>query len=310
MSRSGRGALRGAYRLIKFELLYGTLLYRYGVARHEALQKRAAKSQSHTYTRFCRSPGQLDALTGPVMATLLATPASEKFQIHVFASSNGSESYTLASVLRTRFPELDFEIAASDLHLDMIERAESASYTSEEVHYWGTSKNFVEQTFHEVDGTYIVKPEIRERVTFRRADILDANLGSQFERADLVFMQNVLCHLDPEPATQAFQNVVQLLKPKSALFLDGMNLDLRELLTKEAGLVPLDFKVREIHEFARTHIGQRWWNYYYGFEPYATWHRNRARRFSTIFFSPEVEEYPWKGSPESWQERAWQTRAT
>jgi chemotaxis protein methyltransferase CheR len=285
MIRKSRTAFRTAYRLVKFELLYGTLLYRYGMARHDDLLKRATKSQNHTYTRFCRSPGQLEALAGPVMRALLESRSSEKFRVHVFASSSGAESYTLASTLFSRFPELDFEITASDHDSDMLDHARSASYTSDEVHYWGTSNEFVDQTFDRVGDSYVVKPEIRARVSFQKADLLDSGRIREFGEADLVFMQNVLCHLDPEPAALAFRNVAQLLKPGSALFLDGMSLDQREALTAEAGLVPLDFKVREIHEFARSHVGERWWNYYYGFEPYASWHRNRIRRFSTIFFN-------------------------
>ena len=98
--------------------------------------------------------------------------------------------------------------------------------------------------------------------------------------------------MEPAPASQAFRNGVRLLKPKSALFIDGMSLDLREKLTSEEGLVPLDYACREIHEFARTHVGERWWNYYYGMEPYASWHRDRLRRFSTIF----LKEAPLMGS--------------
>jgi acyl carrier protein len=169
----------------------------------------------------------------------------------------------------------------------MVERGRSAIYSFDNVHYWATTSDFVDQTFDEVGETFVVKPHIRSHVSFRQANLLDPGIAREFEPADLVFMQNVLCHLDPEPATQAFFNVVQLLKPRAALFVDGMSLDLRESLTRAAGLAPLAYRCREIHEFARTHVGDRWWNYYYGMEPYASWHRDRVRRFSTIFLRDE-----------------------
>jgi acyl carrier protein len=170
----------------------------------------------------------------------------------------------------------------------MVERGRMAEYSFDEVHYWATSNAFVDQTFDKVGEVYVVKPHIRARVSFRQASLLDPGIVRDFEPADLVFMQNVLCHLDPGPATQAFFNVVQLLKPKSALFVDGMSLDLRESLTRAAGLVPVSYSLREIHEFARTHVGERWWNYYYGMEPYAWWHLDRVRRFSTIFLRDQT----------------------
>lgn len=276
-------ALRRSYRFLRYEILFGTLLYRYGVARHRELVKSTTRSQSHTYTRFYRSPGQLEALAGPVLDTLLEGRPAGPLRIHVFASSNGAESYTLASVLCSRRPEVAFEITASDLQQDMVERGRVAEYSSDEVHYWATTNDFVDQTFDKVGETYVVKPHIRSHVSFRQANLLDPNIVREFDHADLVFMQNVLCHLEPGPATKAFFNVVQLLKPRSALFVDGMSLDLRESLTRAAGLMPVAYALREIHEFARTHVGERWWNYYYGMEPYAWWHLDRDRRFSTIF---------------------------
>jgi acyl carrier protein len=186
-------------------------------------------------------------------------------------------------VLRQRRPELEFEITASDLHPEMVSRGQRGAYHRDEVNYWGTPHHFVQRTFDAVGGIYVVKPEIRKLVKFEQANLLDGKIVKQFARSDLVFMQNVLCHLDEEDATRAFNNAVQLLKPRSGLFIDGMNLDLRSALTAEAGLGPLDYKCQEIHNFSRTHIGNRWWNYYYGTEPYAAWHPSRLRRYSTIF---------------------------
>jgi len=278
-----RDPLRATYRFLKDDIVYGTLLYRYGVRRHRALQAKAARSQHHTYTRFYRSPGQLDALAGPVMEWLLADRERATLHINVFASSTGAEPYTLASVLARAFPALDFRITASDLHEDMVERTASAVYSADEVHRRAPPAQFIADTFEKVGESYRVRAELRARVRVKRADVLDAALVGQFEPADIVFAQNVFCHLESAQARIAFHNISQLLAPRAALFIDGMNLDLREELTAQQGFSPLDFKVREIHDHARTHVGDRWWNYYYGMEPYARWRPDCARRFSTIF---------------------------
>ncbi len=289
MTRSEHSVLRRSYRFLKHDLVYGMLLYRYGLARRDELLKKAVKSERHTYTCFYRSPGQLEALCGPVMEQLLTGRGKERFDIQVFASSTGAESYTLASVLYEHFPHLDFHITSSDLHADMIERAEGGVYSKQEVHERELPEAFLTQTFDASDDHYLVKPHLRARVSFQQANLLDRGLALALQPADIVFMQNVLCHMDVEPAKQAFWAVVPLLKERSALFIDGMSLDLRESLTLEAGLTPLDFKVREVHEFARSHIRERWWTQYYGIEPYARWRRNGLRRFSTIFLRDEAQ---------------------
>jgi chemotaxis protein methyltransferase CheR len=284
MSDPSLAALKTTYRFLKDDVLYGTLLYRYGIHRHRAVQASASRSQHHTYTCFYRSPGQLEALAGPVMARLLSGRAPARFQINVFASSTGAEPYTLASVLARAFPDLDFQITASDLHQEMVDRAAEAIYSAEDVHRRAPPAQFIADTFERVGARYRVRPELRRRVSVRQANLLDPELAGQFAPADIVFAQNVFCHLDPDQTRSAFHNISGCLKPRSALFIDGMNLDLREELTAGLRLSPLEFNTREIHDFARKHVGDRWWNYYYGLEPYARWRPNRARRFSTIFF--------------------------
>lgn len=276
--------LKATYRFLKDDILYGTLLYQYGVTRHRALETKATRSQHHTYTCFYRSPGQLEALTGPVMERLLAGRAADRFQIHVFASSTGAEPYTLASVLVRNFPELDFQITASDLHAEMVDQTINAVYSADEVHRRAPPAQFITDTFEKLGESYRVRAELRSRVRVKQANLLDPALAEQFEPADIVFAQNVFCHLDRAQTQVAFANVAQFLKPRSALFIDGMNLDLREELTAGLGLSPLEFKARQIHDDARRHVGDRWWNYYYGMEPYTRWHPSCVRRFSTIFF--------------------------
>jgi len=276
--------LKATYRFLKDDVLFGTLLYRYGISRHRALQANATRSQHHTYTCFHRSPGQLEALTGPVMQRLLTDRAPGPFQINVFASSTGAEPYTLASVLVRSFPSLAFRITASDLHPAMVDHATRAIYSAADLRRRPPPAQFVADTFEQVGEHYRVRSALRSRVRVKQADLLDPRLGDQFEPADLVFAQNVFCHLDPVQTRTAFLNISQFLKPSSALFIDGMNLDLREQLTAELALSPLDFKTRQIHDYARKHVGDRWWNYYYGMEPYARWRPNGTRRFSTIFF--------------------------
>ena len=275
--------LKATYRFLKEDVLYGTLLYRYGINRHRALQAKATRSQRHIYTCFYRSPGQLEALTGPVMARLLADREPEAFRINVFASSTGAEPYTLASVLAHHFPGLDLQITASDLHQEMVDHATHATYSVEDVRRRAPPEQFIAETFEKVGASYRVRDEIRRRVRVKQANLLDPALVDQFAPADIVFAQNVFCHLDPAQTRIAFHNICQFLKPSSALFIDGMNLDLREELTAQLGLSPVEFKARQIHDYARKHVGERWWNYYYGMEPYARWHPNCARRFSTIF---------------------------
>ncbi|MFO1409960.1 MAG: CheR family methyltransferase [Steroidobacteraceae bacterium] len=265
--------------------LFDVLLYPYGQLRHRALQASARRSQSHTYTSFNRVPAQLAAFTGPVLDFLLAgREGNAPLVIDLFAGSNGAEAYTLASVLRSARPGLAFHIHASDLHPEMVAKARAARYTRDEVlHSESITPEFIAATFDADGQDFIVKPELRAQVSFVQADLLDAGIDRQYGPADVVIVQNVLFHLDPRQARFAFGNVVRFLKPRAALLVDGVDLDLKVELTRAAGLAPLEWRYREIYDYGRRHIALAWWRHYYGAEPRSFLKRDPVRRYGTIF---------------------------
>lgn len=289
MTRDGvlfKAARRVRYFLrskLYYGFFHGLLLRSRSRAKHRALLEQAQRRDNHTYTSFYRSPSQLAALTGPVI-DYFDSDSSANLSIVVLAASNGAEAYTIASELLARRPELSFSIEASDLHEEMVHRGEAAVYTMDDITQGlRVPSEFIDQTFDKVGNLYAVKPMIRERVAFAQADLLDPQLDHRFEPADIVIAQNVLFHMAPDDATRAFENIVGLLKPHSVLFLDGMELDMRVVLTKRAGLQPLRFRTKDIYEYSRRHIPDNWWDYYYGNEPYFPFSRERARRYGTIF---------------------------
>jgi chemotaxis protein methyltransferase CheR len=281
----GKGSLVGnAYWFLKSKVLYGPVLYPYGVLKHERLLATCDRTQSHTYTCFLRTPSQLEALAGPVLEFLGAPKLGRPLEILVLACSNGAEAYTLASFLSKRLPHLDFRITAADLHREMVESARAASYSEDEaLQSQYVRPDFVAHTFDKVGERYVVKPEIRARVSFTQANLLDAELSKQFSSADIVTAQNVLFHLKPNDARKAFNNIIKLLRPKAVLMIDGMDQPLRAELTLQNGLEPLAFKSREIYRESRVHTPLDWWRYYWGSEPYSPFRRDRTRRYGTIF---------------------------
>jgi chemotaxis methyl-accepting protein methylase len=281
-----RAARRGrqiARSRVLYGLLWGVVLRPRAKARHRACVARAQRSDSHAYTAFYRSPPQLDVLTGPVIDRLTAT-CDRELSILVLAGSNGAEAYTLASELIARRPQLAFSIIASDLHEELVAKAAAATYTLEEITQdQPVPAEFIDRTFDRVGDRYTVKEHIRAHVTFTQADLLDPRLGERFEPADIVLAQNVLFHMPPERARRAFAAVVALLKPHAVLLLEGMDLDARVQLTRAAGLSPLPHDVKRIYAHSRRHIAERWWEYYYGSEPYFPLARDRKRRYGTVF---------------------------
>ncbi|WP_397543191.1 CheR family methyltransferase [Roseovarius salis] len=282
----GRAPAPGLMQTLKTRVLYDKLLLPYALLRHRRLLRRMPRRDDHTYTCFLRAPSQLALLSGPVMDFI---EPEGRLDIVLLACSNGAESYTIASWLRMHRPELDFHIHASDLHQEMIARAQSGTYSRDEVlHSIYMSREFLDDTFHFTDGRYVVRPEIRQHVSFSQASLLDgALLRQKFGRSPLVVAQNVLFHLAPDDVAKAFDNLVGLMAPRAVLLIEGMQLDLRVKLTAQYGLTPFPHDLRRIYEESRVHTPPHWWRTYWGSEPYIAFRRHRARRYGTAFFRDE-----------------------
>lgn len=276
--------LRKTYQLFVHNLFYETLLLGYGRKKHRQLLKTSERKNDHTYTSFYRSPMQLDLLCGPVL-DYIAKGVDEKLTINLFAGSNGSEAYTVASTLLAKHPDLNFHIYASDLHQEMVDKANSATYSMHEITQGlQVAESFIKQTFDKsADDQYKVKDSIRQHVSFEQADLLSDTLNEQFDKADIVFAQNVLFHMPQDLARRAFAKIATFLKPHSVLFIDGMEIEMRVELIKKENLMPLEDNLRQIYMYSRKHIAVKWWNYYWGNEPFSSFARDKAFRYGTIF---------------------------
>lgn len=275
---------RSGGRLVT-RLLHDGLLLPYGLLRHRRLMRRCRHLDDHTYTCFMRSPAQLALLSGPILDHL--RPAG-RLEILLLACSNGAEAYTIVSWLRRQRPELDVRIHASDLHPEMVQRAERAEYTHDEVMHSGyVTEGFLRDTCERHGDRLVVRPEIRACVRFSQASLLDGDdLRARFGQAPLVVAQNVLFHLPPEQERRAFGHLVELTAPGGAMLVAGMNLDRRVQLARRHGLRPFTTNLRDIHEEGRAHTPPHWWRVYWGAEPFLPVRRDRALRYATAFARP------------------------
>ena len=248
--------------------------------------------ENSTFTGFYRLPTQFEALTGPVLQFLFNGKTKKQLDIIVFGCSNGSEPFTIASVLNSAHKDLDFKIYALDIDEEILEKARRACYVPDEEIYNNKiiSESFIEQTFNKGHPCYPIKDEIAARVTFQIANVLEPGLADKYRPVDILFAQNFLFHLKPEISKRALQNLYKLLKSRSALFIDGVDLNQRVKFTKRMNLNPLDYKIEEIHVEARRARSVGWPYSYWGLEPFMTTGKDWKRRYATIFLKGEESQ--------------------
>lgn len=255
-----------------------------------AMTLRFARRENILFTEFRRVPTQLAVLAGPVLEFLRAdvdgrADRTDPLRVVLFGCSIGAEPYSIAAALRERSPALRLDMECFDIEPRVVARASAARYTVDEVtRMRHVTPEFIEQTFDRVDSDFVVKPAVAAGVRCSVGNVLDRKLVDSLAPADVVIAQNFLFHLSRADAARAFDHLKSLLAPRSALVIDGMDLDLRTRLTSAAGLEPCAAELERIHSESRLERGYAWPRVYWGLEPFNARRADAARRYSTIFF--------------------------
>jgi chemotaxis methyl-accepting protein methylase len=256
--------------------------------RHRVALREGPRINSN-FTGFFRLPTQFEVFAGPVLRFLDAHRLGRPLRIASMGCSNGSEAYTIASLLTDRRPDLACTVHGYDLDAEIIRRARAATfepatevYNNRHLPEW-----FVDATFEPTADGFVVKEPIRRRVSFDVLNVLDTDALAAVQKMDVIFAQNFLFHLEPGEASLAFRNLIGLLNPRSAILVDGTDLGLRTRLTRECGLSPLSDGIEQIHTEARWARAIGYPHQYWGLEPLSRLRFDWKRRYATIFLRGE-----------------------
>ena len=131
------------------------------------------------------------------------------------ASSSGQEAYSLAMLFADvlGLEAARWEILASDISLRMLQRAKAGHYQLDRTHHIPATylSRFCLKGVQSQKGTFLVKPELRARLTLRQINLNEPLPGiGQF---DLVFLRNVLIYFSAETKRQVVTRLLGALRP-------------------------------------------------------------------------------------------------
>ncbi len=177
-------------------------------------------------TEFFREPHHFAYLRDrlvPALEARVALGAERRVRVWSAGCSSGEEPYTIAIALADALGDehrWDLKILASDISTDMLRRAETGTYSLDEVaavprmtlrRYFlrGTGAN---------DGRVRVRPELRGLVAFRRINLLDAAwpIRTTF---DVVFCRNVLIYFDRATQQRVLERLISFVNDGGLLML-------------------------------------------------------------------------------------------
>lgn len=168
---------------------------------------------STNYTFFFREPDHFEVLGAAVKRWV--AEGHTRLRIWSAASSSGEEPYSIAFTVLEALGgrELDFQILATDISSRVLEHARAGIYTSDRIGSVpeGVRRRFLQTVRGRADA-YQVRPEITERVHFRRLN-LSAPPFPMKGPFDVVFCRNVLIYFDQAVRQRLITAIDGLLRP-------------------------------------------------------------------------------------------------
>ena len=211
---------------LALQLGFGTLR-----ALMESLQTEGERGELHravvealaiTETSFFRDLHPFEALKNSILPERLSGRGADRcINIWSAACSSGQEPYSIAMLIRERFPQLvagGVRIVASDLSTTMLERARAGLFTKIEVNR-GLPAPMLVRYFTQVDPSWKIRDDLRNMIEFRELNLAVSWPSLPF--FDVIFLRNVLLYFDAETRRHVLHNVAKCLRPDGVLVLGG-----------------------------------------------------------------------------------------
>jgi len=151
------------------------------------------KSFSINVTEFYRDSFVWESMSSKIIPQILKNNGAFPLQIWSAGCASGEEPYSIAILLKEIIgtKNLAFNIIATDINADAINRAKQGQYLSQSLK--NLSSNLITKYFTPINNnTYQISESIKQLVTFQQGDIISFPI----EHINLITCRNVLIYYD------------------------------------------------------------------------------------------------------------------
>lgn len=166
-------------------------------------------------TYFFREPQHFEFLKTDILSK---APKGVNFRLWCAASSTGEEPYTLAMTLAEGLSTTPWQIVASDINLQVLEKARTGHYAMQRGHNIPTHllHKYCLKGVRSQQDTFLINKELRNKIQFKQVNLI--NLLPDIGRFDVIFLRNVMIYFDNETRGKVVNKIANLLKPGGYLF--------------------------------------------------------------------------------------------
>ncbi len=177
-------------------------------------------------TDFFRESKQFVFLEKKALPELVAgmpTCDPKKLSIWSAACSRGHEPYSLAMVLSEYAEQqknIDFRILGTDISTDVLNVAQKAVYTHEEIEPvpMALRKKYLLRSKDRRKNMVRIAPQLRSKVRLLRLNLMNKRYTA-VEQMDIIFCRNVMIYFEKDTQHQILHRLLSHLKPGGFLFM-------------------------------------------------------------------------------------------
>jgi len=189
-------------------------------------------------TDFFREPIHFTFLNEEILPQEVQKIHGTTFRVWSAGCSSGEEPYTIAIVLnefQQLHPAFKFEIIATDISSQMLEKASKGIYPIAKVNDvpLNIKKKYFLKSKETVNQTVKVNSILQKNLSLDYVNLMENYSFSQ--NFDLIFCRNVLIYFDRETQEKVIQKICSFLKPDGYIFIghsesiSGMELPLKHI---------------------------------------------------------------------------------
>lgn len=201
----------------------------------------AVDSLTTNETHFFREPKHFDFLRNRVIP---ARKAGRGLRIWSAACSSGEEPYSIAMMLDEMLGKEPWEVVASDISTQILEKARNGLYPAERIPE--IPKNYLNRYclkgVGDHHGTMLIEQFLRDRVRFMQHNLTET--PTKLGEFDVIFLRNVMIYFDQETKRQVVSRLLPLLRP-GGYFLVGHSESLNGVTDDVRLVVPAVYRKPE-----------------------------------------------------------------
>ncbi len=204
---------------------YSELAHKLMVGGNKGLENAFISCLTTNTTHFFRESTHYDVLKDYISERVAKHDfTTNSFRAWCSASSSGQEPYSiLFTLLNAGLPieQLALEFLATDIDLDILQRASAGNYGQEEVEQLPASIRqifFREFKNAKDQSSFRIASKFRKMINFAKFNLIQDKPNFK-DKFDIIFCRNVLIYFEKDTATSVVDMLISQLKPGGLLFL-------------------------------------------------------------------------------------------